>query len=129
MKERPIIFNTEMIKAILSGNKQMTRRVIKIPDGYTITPTGNPETYAVIKMGDGIDSSIPVDRLNNISCPYGQAGDSLWVRETWQIHDLTYDCLFYKASEKNGDPQSSCHAGQAEYYWRLLRLGLRGRRK
>ena len=86
MKEKPILMSTDMARAILDGKKTMTRRVIKIPDGYTITPTGNPKAYAVVKMGDGIYSRIPVNRRDNIKCPYGQVGSRLWVRETWWVH-------------------------------------------
>lgn len=34
-KEKPIIFNTEMIKAIIAGNKNQTRRVIKSQPNYS----------------------------------------------------------------------------------------------
>ena len=59
MKERQIIFSTDMVKAILEGRKTQTRRVIR-----------KPETYDNIRGCD-------------FCCPYGQAGDRLWVRETW----------------------------------------------
>ena len=62
MKERPIIFNTEMVKAILEGRKTQTRRVIK------------PQPSGIILVWE--------------HCPYGQVGDRLWVRETWNAgHD------------------------------------------
>lgn len=64
MKERSIIFNSEMVQAILEGRKTQTRRVIKPQPKYTL------------------DKSLsPVD----IPCPYGKPGDLLWVRETWQM--------------------------------------------
>ncbi len=62
MKERPILFNAEMVKAILDGRKTQTRRVI------------NPQP--VNPNWDGVMRS--PDR----HCRYGQPGESLWVRET-----------------------------------------------
>lgn len=69
MKERPILFNGEMVRAILEGRKTVTRRAVKgialewlRPDGFTPEFTASP--------GNGL-------------CPYGQAGDRLWVRESW----------------------------------------------
>jgi hypothetical protein len=53
MKERPILFNGEMVRAILAGQKTQTRR---IP---------------------------PKTQQDALFCPYGHPGDRLWVRERW----------------------------------------------
>ena len=81
MKERPILFSGPMVKAILEGRKTQTRRVVKWPDWVTAqdqeklihqTP---PTGLAFYEDGP------PVKRL---TCPYGQPGDRLWVRESFQ---------------------------------------------
>ena len=74
MRERPILFNTEMVKAILDGRKTCTRRVIKFPDGMTGHPIG--------KAGD---SSNPLGVMypGGIKRPPYQPGDILYVRETF----------------------------------------------
>ncbi len=86
MKEHPIIFTTESVKAILDGRKTMTRRVIKNPRR---TPASNPISSLsahsrVYSMGD-IERELELakDMKPNFTCPYGQAGDRLWVRATW----------------------------------------------
>lgn len=72
MKERPILFSEPMVRAILAGTKQQTRRVIKPqPDGFV--PCTNRPFWLAAKH----------DRPT-ITCPYGQPGDRLWVRETWR---------------------------------------------
>lgn len=67
MKERPIIFSGEMVRAILEGRKTQTRRVIK-PQ-----PSGDVGAW-------------PYDdhRENWLVCPYGSQECRLWVRETWR---------------------------------------------
>lgn len=70
MKERPILFNGDMVRAILSGAKTQTRRIyagIPKPDGE-IHPDGSGEQWT--DWG---------------KCPFGQPGDHLWVRETWGL--------------------------------------------
>lgn len=58
MRERPILFSGPMVRAILAGNKTQTRRVVKPqPAGAWAAP-------------------------GKTSCPYGQPGDRLWVRES-----------------------------------------------
>ena len=77
MKERPIIFSTDMVKAILEGRKTQTRRVIKPqpPRHWSIPP-------ARFFQGHFNEWGAKVS-VDSIKCPYGQAGDRLWVRETW----------------------------------------------
>lgn len=70
MKERPILFSGEMVRAILEGRKTQTRRVIKPqPD--------NVRNSVFVKSG------FETNHGYEIKCPYGQPGDRLWVRETW----------------------------------------------
>jgi len=74
MKEIPIIFSTEMVKAILDNRKFMTRRVIK-PQPLFVADPNIP-----FKTPDADPKGI-------IKCPYGQPGDRLWVRETTWISE------------------------------------------
>lgn len=68
MKDTPILFTGENVRAILAGRKTQTRRIVKQPnrkDGAKLLP----ELLHSIGVGS--------------ACPYGQPGDRLWVRETW----------------------------------------------
>lgn len=82
MKEHPIIFSTDMVKAILEGRKTMTRRVIK-PQPKTEGLAGvYPDLY---NHGPQWAFWLPDKRMTEPrtwKCPYGQVGDRLWVRET-----------------------------------------------
>ncbi|ENY6786473.1 hypothetical protein ACF1CY_003989 [Providencia rettgeri] len=81
MKERGIIFNSEMVRAILNGRKTQTRRVMKVQ------PVLNGDRWKI--YGCSTDKSnksifvVPQGSLEN-NCPFGKVGDRLWVRETWQ---------------------------------------------
>ena len=76
MKERPIIFSAPMVRAILSGAKTQTRRVMKV------------RCHSICEGDDGKlwpwseDAELAEDFWH--PCPFGQPGDRLWVRETWQ---------------------------------------------
>lgn len=79
MKEKPILFSTPMVKAILEGRKTMTRRTRGLnrmnehPDDWTITT-------------DVTDKGILFFNKNGYSDrakPQYQIGDRLWVRETF----------------------------------------------
>jgi len=82
MRERPIIFSSEMIRAILKEKKTQTRRPIK--------PQPHPEAFSInhhrhIEKGDYVTWINP---FGEAICPYGKPGDRLWVKETWRIISL-----------------------------------------
>lgn len=95
---KPILFNTEMVRAIMDGRKTVTRRVVKPQPGYVYTG-GNVELR---RRTDGphkgewhcYRESPPLDKWVNspwggqIAPPY-KPGDILYVRETWNTTD---DC-------------------------------------
>ncbi|MBK6285844.1 MAG: hypothetical protein IPF54_27020 [Draconibacterium sp.] len=85
-RDYPILFDTEMVRAILSGAKTATRRLFKSPLSKSMEPA-----VEIFK-----ESGKWIARLNNgkcyrypILCPYGEPGDYLWVKETFAN---TYDC-------------------------------------
>lgn len=96
MKERPILFKDEMIRAILEGRKTQTRRVVKPPKNV------DPKHWMPEKLWDGQFKALhwPADcaEFEILKCPYGQPGDRLWVRETWaEPTTLDPGPTFYKA--------------------------------
>lgn len=122
MKERPILMNAEMVRAILDGRKTQTRRPIKAqpPDcGYIlatcISTTGdrrNEGKHHWVKLAtDGrrvIDGKQPY-----FSCPFGQRGDHLWVRETFfDAGPFLHAPLFYEKPRfyyRADDAEIGCH--------------------
>jgi hypothetical protein len=78
MKERPIIFRGEMVKAILEGRKTQTRRPIKPQP--VIAHDGKWDLYI---RGIWVGAIAEKNNLILNICPYGQPGDRLWVKETW----------------------------------------------
>lgn len=86
-KERPILFSTEMVRAILEGRKTQTRRVIKHSHVYIDHPQKctNEESRAIRNEPAQFAPGEVVAAINWLTkhCPYGQPGDILWVRETW----------------------------------------------
>lgn len=81
MAERPILFSPPMVRALLAGTKTQTRRLWKMPSGYSwedyeaglVKCDKRGPAYGV---GCGIDE---------VRCPHGSPGDRLWVRETWAL--------------------------------------------
>ncbi|WP_440105360.1 hypothetical protein [Acidovorax sp. BL-A-41-H1] len=80
-KERPILFSGPMVRALLDGSKTQTRRECKpqpIADRRFVGGHYIPAT----KRNPGQELSVWAPYVH-IACPYGQPGDSLWVRETF----------------------------------------------
>lgn len=81
MKERPIIFNADMVRAVLDGRKTQTRRIMTPQPTDDIQPHQFPNKSLL-----GWLSSLKHKHGSFTAhiCPFGQPGDRLWVRETWQ---------------------------------------------
>ena len=78
IKERPILFNTEMVKAILDGRKIQTRRIVNPQPKYGIID-GSSEIC--IKNPSSAHPDVNIGKW--VNCPYGKIVNRLWVRETW----------------------------------------------
>lgn len=87
VKERPILFSGEMVRAILDGRKTQTRRVMKPQPDPSTTHFGvlnGVEHWAC--NGDPRDiDSVGISDDRSWACPYGVPGDRLWVREAFYI--------------------------------------------
>lgn len=101
MTERGMIFNGEMVRAILDGRKTQTRRIIKK------CTVGRDEISPFIRVGK-FTGCYPDDvpELIRECCPFGVPGDRIWVRETFSTvpdHDEPAGCtaLLY-AADGNG---------------------------
>lgn len=123
-KERPIIFNGEMVRAILDGRKTQTRRIMKpqpTPDDFVcpydgprgghIWPSRNHQyglhVERMLQNGDG-----GWDGLASHACHLGEIGDRLWVRETWQgpLFDLEDMEVYAEDSSKFKNPSYCVYA-------------------
>lgn len=96
MKQRPILFNGAMVRAILNGQKTQTRRVCKNPiysNGFGfVNGTGDllchndylPPSAMLMDVKRGNISYTTSDHEGwTAECPFGDVGDRLWVREAW----------------------------------------------
>ena len=96
MAIKPILFNTEMVRAILDGRKDATRVIVKgfIPDdavwGYTaFTPKGYISCRGTFADGYG-------EKFFKLPC---EPGDILYVRETWKKAPNGY--YYYEDWQRN----------------------------
>lgn len=107
MKERPILFNTAMVQAILSGRKTQTRRPVpawqqpsetegphdQFPDSRFISIAQRDPRYGFGVFGANAEACM--DNYNKdfkSLCPFGAIGDRLWVRESFRLFDASDEC-------------------------------------
>ncbi|EIX9220556.1 hypothetical protein VBQ44_09360 [Klebsiella pneumoniae] len=97
--ERGMIFNAEMVRALLSGRKTQTRRIIKPQPEATLS--GSLSGKWLSRPLNGL--LLPKTEDIAIHCPFGAVGDRIWVREAFRVHSRATDVatLVYKASERN----------------------------
>lgn len=90
MRERPMIFSGPMVCAIQRGDKTQTRRTVKLPPAPEHLGAWEPTTIG----GEGVryaDGTAAAERValwhtrtgDVLTCPYGEPGTRLWVKETW----------------------------------------------
>lgn len=102
MAIKPILFNTEMVRAIMDERKTCTRRLVKPqPDEKHTYPLGfvtdSTEKKEAGCFGFGIDEY--GGSVQYVKPPYGYApGDILYVRETFYEDE---NCIFYKADNES----------------------------
>ena len=104
MAIKPILFNTEMVRAILDGRKSCTRRICKDANEYTVPDmefyNADKRTYAVHNFADKeqMEQLSTAERTCPI-CP----GDLLYVRETWCKGYLmnAKERYYYKADDND----------------------------
>ncbi|EBW2268822.1 hypothetical protein CBK19_24560 [Salmonella enterica subsp. enterica serovar Hillingdon] len=100
MKERGMIFNAEMVRAILEGRKTQTRRPVK-PQPELTERSGF--SWNGVVFGSGSDDRETNRNFAHVKCPFGKPGYRIWVRETFRVHSRASDVatLVYRASVRN----------------------------
>ncbi|NOL73865.1 hypothetical protein G9Q11_25210 [Klebsiella pneumoniae] len=86
--ERGMIFNAEMVRALLSGRKTQTRRPIKWKQ-TRFTEIGEREDGSKWPWSE--DAEHAFDFWH--PCPFGSVGDRIWVRETFQGPLFDFDLM------------------------------------
>ncbi|CNL92268.1 hypothetical protein [Yersinia aleksiciae] len=98
MNEKPILFNAEMVNAILSGRKTQTRRIISEKTLHLFGVAASSGECHPIELCDQRSQSYYLD-----FCPLGKPGDQLWVREAFAAGLCTESTLAYRATHKPED--------------------------
>ena len=112
MKERGMIFNAEMVRALLDGRKAQTRRPIKPQPELT---AGSGFMWNGVLYGSGSDERETNRNFAHVACPFGKPGDRLWVRETDEVLQLTTALLASMDSAQ--DPVGFYRNGSDGYYF------------
>ncbi|HIE9406578.1 TPA: morphogenetic protein [Klebsiella pneumoniae] len=102
MKERGMIFNSEMVRAIVSGRKTQTRRIMKVQPKPSKSRPGDfwfssKKLESMVHVSDLAPGKSPIADyhlfIQEHCCPFGAVGDRIWVRETFQGPLFDYDLM------------------------------------
>lgn len=98
MGTKPILFNTENVRALLEGRKTVARRVVKPqPKGaHDVIDYDDEKHTADILCGNNGEGGAFVDWSQKVKAPFW-TGDILWVRETWSPVNVRPRRYIYKA--------------------------------
>lgn len=112
MAIKPILFNTEMVRAILEGRKSCTRRICKDANECTVPDmefyNADKRTYAVHNFADKKHTEqLSIAERTCPICP----GDALYIRETW-----TEECgKYYYRADYDSDYLDPCETLSGGY--------------
>lgn len=81
--ERGILFKGAMVKAILSGAKTQTRRIVSLQGRL-----GYPVGEITSANAEGFKAGL---LEFSWKCPFGKIGDHLWVKETFAYTDSSFN--------------------------------------
>lgn len=127
MKERGMIFNAEMVRAILEGRKTQTRRIMKVQPGTPefglrrIIESSKANENGMYFWSQDDACGIKA-RSKPFLFPYGEVGDRIWVRETFQGPLFDYEQMqsYLEDSSKFEKPEFCQYAADGkpapEYY-------------
>lgn len=106
IKERPILFSTPMVRALLDGTKTQTRRICTTRSQAQTDIMGYALMADIMDKDEGVCEKAAWEQLG---CPYGTPGDRLWVRETWApaavLHRKAFIC--FRADGDNPNAETS----------------------
>lgn len=93
MKETGLMFKAPLVRAILSGQKTQTRRVLKQTVGPSLSVGIDDTNPGVAELswlyGDGPGHEVH-ESIKRVPCPFGKPGDRIYVRETF-LQGYDYD--------------------------------------
>lgn len=134
MRERGMIFNADMVRAVLNGSKTQTRRIMKVQPSECFNPLNMAletdfkahwYTPGVVdkdgylqpakKQAFGVASED-----EGYTCPFGAVGDRLWVRETFRLFDSSVECAcedHCSCSCYHGKPMYRANGNDSEAKW------------
>lgn len=127
MSFKPILFNGEMVKAILEGRKTVTRRIIKgIEDKNVYRAEPAEDAYETLDQWDFFfgwsDGGAFFDAIESVKAPCA-VGDILWVREKWSTHyDGFHDDLQFCYGADDIDLKSECLPGENNRWYPSIHM-------
>ncbi|HDG7397817.1 TPA: hypothetical protein PCI22_004103 [Klebsiella pneumoniae] len=103
MREKGLIFNSEMVRAILDGRKTQTRRIMKVQPKPSKSRPGDfwfssKKLESMVHVSDLAPGNSPIADyhlfIHEHCCPFGAVGDRIWVRKTFQgplVHEELFE--------------------------------------
>ena len=127
MSIKHILFNPQMVRAILDGRKTQTRRVVKGIENLNVYHAEPAEdSYETLREWDFFygwsENGALFDAIQSVKAPYAP-GDILWVREKWSTHyDGFHDDLQFCYGADDIDLKSECLPGENNRWYPSIHM-------